>query len=476
MATFTVGEKKVRPGEYHRFENAGGISTAGARNGIVAGVIRANWGPLNEVVTFDPSTNVKAVYGKGNTEDLITEMFKASNSKGYFVRVGTGGTLGTITLKDDATDAVDAVKITAKYVGDRAFSASVRDSLTNTSKRECIIYDGSAEFEKVTFDKAAEGGEAAALVAAFEASENFTAEVLAAGSGKLGAVTQANFTAGTNPTVDTDAYSAALNALEAYAFNVLCVDTEEVAVHALVATFLDRIYAAGSYPTAVLSEKASSANTVAVRMGHAAAFNNAKVIYVLNGAKDTSGNVKEGYINAARIGGIIAAVPSNQSVTHYVVSGYAELSETLTNTQIEAALLSGCIVLTTNSNGQVWIEQGVNTLITPSGDEDEGWKKIRRVKTRFELMQRVGDTVNALVGKINNDTDGRAAVVAAGQSVIDLMIAEKKLDTGSTMMEDEANPAQGDSAWFVIAVDDIDSMEKIYLTYRFRFTAANGEN
>ena len=51
------------------------------------------------------------------------------------------------------------------------------------------------------------------------------------------------------------------------------------------------------------------------------------------------------------------------------------------------------------------------------------------------------------------------------------MIATKKLLPGSLMMEDENNPAQGDSAWFVIAVDDIDSIEKFYLTYRFRFTA-----
>lgn len=470
MGTFTIGEKKVRPGEYHRFENAGGIATAGARNGIIAGVIRANWGPLNTVVTFDPSTNVKTVYGAGNKEDLITEMFKGGNSKGYFVRVGTGGTKATITLKDDATTAVEAVTLTAKYVGTRAFTVSIRDSLTNTSKRECIIYDGTSEFEKVTFEKEPEGGEAAALVAAISNSENFDATLVAAGSGKLGAITQQTFTAGTNPTTDSDAYSAALNALEAYAFNVICVDTEDAAVHALVQTFIDRIYAAGSYPMAVLSEMSSTQNTVASRMQKAATFNDSKIIYVLNGGKDTSGKVMEGYINAARIGGIIAAVPANQSVTHYVVSGYAELSEALTNTQIEAALTSGCLVLTTNSSGQVWIEQGINTLITPTGDEDEGWKKIRRVKTRFELMQRVGDTVDKLVGKINNDTDGRAAIVAAGQSVIDTMIAEKKLASGSTMTEDESNPAHGDSAWFILAVDDIDSMEKIYLTYRFRFS------
>lgn len=468
MGTFTIGETKIRPGEYHRVENAGGIVAAGARNGIIAGVIRANWGPLNEVITFDPNTGVKQTYGSGLTQDLISYMFLEGAQKGYFVRAGSSGTAGSITLKDSATNAADMVTLTAKYVGARAFTVTVRDSLTNTTKRECIIYDGTAEFEKVTFDKNPAGGEAAALIAAFAESENFAASLVAAGNGTFAAVTQSAFTAGTNPTVDADAYSAALDALEPYPFNVLCVDSEETSVHALVQAYIDRIYAAGLYPMAVLSETKTVSNTLAARMGHAAAYNDPKIVYVLNGAVNTSGAAIEGYKNAARIGGIIAAVPANQSVTHYVVKGYAGLNETLTNSKIENALQGGCLVLTVNSSGQVWIEQGINTLITPSGDEDPGWKKIRRVKTRFELMQRIGDTVEPLVGKINNDTAGRAAVIAAGQGIINTMIGEKKLSDG-LMTEDENNPAKGDSAWFVISVDDIDSIEKFYLTYRFRF-------
>jgi len=469
MGTFSIGEKKIRPGEYHRTENAGGIVTAGANNGIVAGIIRANWGPLNKAVVFEPSTDVKAVFGSGLTEDLIPEMFKAGNKRGYFVRVGTGGTAGTIALKDSAASAVEVVTIKAKYVGCREFSVSVRESITNTSKKECIIYDGTAEFEKVTFDKGKD--EVTGIVEAFADSKNFSAEKKANGNGTLALVTQANFTAGTNPNVNTEAYAAACNALEPFAYNVVCVDSEDADVHAVIQAFVDRTFAAGSYPMAVLSEKPSTVNTLTKRMQNAATFNDEKIIYVLNGGEDTSGNAKQGYICAARIGGIIAAVPSNQSVTHCIVSGYADLAETLTNSEIEAALQNGCIVLTKNSNGQVWIEQGINTLITPSGDQDEGWKKIRRVKTRFELMQRIGDTVNSLVGKINNDTDGRAAIVAAGQQVINYMIAEKKLSSESAIIEDDSNPAQGESAWFIIAVDDFDSIEKIYLTYRFRFSA-----
>lgn len=268
-------------------------------------------------------------------------------------------------------------------------------------------------------------------------------------------------------------YSNAFDALEPHTWNVLCVDTEDSAIHNLLASYLDRIYAAGAYPMGCVAPKTST--PFDTRMTTAAAFNNEKVVYVLNSAKDATGKVYEGYRLAARIGGMVAAIASNQSLTHEVVSQMTDLVESLTNTQVINALKKGCLVLTKNESGQVWIEQGINTLITPSGEQDEGWKKIRRVKTRFELMQRVDDTTEKLIGKVDNDTDGRATIVAAGNGVIKTMIGEKKLLTGTQMMEDSNNPAQGDSAWFVFEVYDKDSVEKAYMTYRFRFAADTSE-
>lgn len=49
------------------------------------------------------------------------------------------------------------------------------------------------------------------------------------------------------------------------------------------------------------------------------------------------------------------------------------------------------------------------------------------------------------------------------------MIAEGKL-TAITVSESTANVADGDSAWFDIDVVDKDSMEHIYLSYRFQFS------
>lgn len=465
--TFTIGEIKIRPGVYYRRENAGGVSLAGAINGIGAGIIRANWGPLNKLVEFEPSTDVKTIFGSGKTQDLITEMFTGGITSGKFVRIGTGGAAPTVALK--AADAeTDVGTITGAYVGDRTFSITLRDSLVN-GKRQCIIYEGLAEFVKMEYEAGA--NEVAAFATALKGTtKDFIFTAAESATGDIADMTQKAFTAGTNPTTTTEDYGKGLAALEATTYNVLCVDTEDVAVHLLVAAFLDRTYAAGSFPMACVAETREA--ELDQRMNHAAAFNNEKMHYVLNPARSSAGTVYDGYKLAARIGGIIASVPSNQSTTHTVISGLSAVEEPLTNTQIERALQMGCIVMTENSSGQVWIEQGINTLITPAADMDEGWKKTRRVKTRFELMQRISDSTEPIIGKVNNDTDGRAAVIAVAQGVANTMAREKKILDTSEVYEDPNYPAQGDSAWFVIAVDDIDSIERVYLTFRFRFAPA----
>lgn len=171
---------------------------------------------------------------------------------------------------------------------------------------------------------------------------------------------------------------------------------------------------------------------------------------------------------------MIASVASNVALTHTVVKGFVDLDEGLTNSQIEKALKRGCIVLTKNASGQVQIEQGINTLVSPDGDMDAGWKKIRRTKERFELMQRIDDSLDPIVGKLDNDSDGRATVIAMGKAIIAAMVGEKKLTSGD-MYEDDSNPPQGDSAWFILDIVDKDSLEHVYLAYKFRFATEVSE-
>ena len=117
------------------------------------------------------------------------------------------------------------------------------------------------------------------------------------------------------------------------------------------------------------------------------------------------------------------------------------------------------------------IRDRVNTLVAPAENQDDGWKKIRRIKTRFELLRRINAVADSLVGKVDNDNNGRATVISQMQGVGDAMREEGKLAL-CTVTESTAYKASEDSAWFDIDVIDKDSMEHIYLTFLFRFSTS----
>ena len=470
---FSIGEKKVRPGVYYRRENSGGVETVGATNGVAAVLFQADWGALNEEFDMDVTmqNSVADYYGTADTVAAIKEAFKGGATTVRAVRIGgDDGKPSSIELKNTGESAATAVTITAAHPGTRAFTVSVRTNLI-TDNRQVIIHDGTEIFEQFSF--APGENEPENLVAAMVQSKNFVAKAVSNVKGPLAAVTQQPMTGGQNPTVNTASYEKGTDILERYKWNCIAADTDDSAVQLLLQNFVVQSYQTGHLGFASLAGK--STQSLTERMTQAASFNDEKIVYTLNGWVGSDGTKYEGWRAAARICGMIAAVDANTSLTHNVIAGAVSLTEPLTNGEIIKAETKGCLVLTLNDSDQVWIDSAINTLVTPDATMDEGWKKIRRTKTRFELMDRVDSTCEKLVGNVNNDTDGRQTIMAAAQKVINAMIEEKKLMRGSTVYEDPANPAEGDSAWFKLAIDDIDSAEKIYLTYQFRFAPERAE-
>lgn len=466
---YSNGEIKIRPGVYFRETKGGGPELAGARNGVVAAAFRANWGPIDEVITLESPAEIAEYYGDDREENsnvaILEKIFLGGASQIRAIRVGSGGTKAETTLKDGAS--ADVVKLTALFPGSRPLSVSVKDSLAVETQKECIIYSGTKELLKVVFEKGT--AEPAALVEAINGNPSafLVATKVADGDGKVGAVTQAAFaTPGVSPTVANSDYTNAFTLLEATQFNTLCVDTHDTAVHAIVRTFINRANDSGIMAMAVVGEPISV--DYATRKANAAAFNTPNCIYALNGfgigAEDY-----DGFNAAAVLAGLIAYLPSSDSPTHKIIPGATRVLGALTNSQVVECLRSGAIVFTVSASGAVWIEQGINTLVNLSADQDAGWKKIRRTKTRYELIQRILESTEPIIGNVGNDENGRATFIAIANGIINQMIAEGKLIQGE-VAEDAKHPAQGDSAWFVISVVDLDSIERVYITYRFMFT------
>lgn len=467
---FSIGETKERPGIYKRIENIGARDPAGARDGIGAAVVSGNWGPLNVAQLVEASEDYSKYVGYGSGYDTVRALFAGGVKTAIIVRVGgTDGTNASVDLDDTSDEAKKNLTVTAKYPGTFPLSVSVKKSLTEDNAKVITISSGLTLLESRTIPESED--EVSAAIEAFKDSAyvKLTKKETPEATKKIKEVTQADLAGGKDPKVETGSYSKGFDAASTELFDSICVDSNDTHVHLLLAEFINRIYEAGShYPLATVSEPKSIG--LDVRMQHAAAFNDEKMHYVLNGWVDSAGETHEGYLAAAYLAGMIGGTPASESITHKVITGAVSLLEPMTNSQIISALKSGCIVISKSKSDQIMVEKGINTLVTPGQDKDKGWKKIRRTKTRFEMMDRVERTLEPFVGIVNNDNNGRAAIIAAGQSVLEAMIGEGKVLAGATFALDESNPPAGDSAWFIIQADDIDSFEIGYLTFQFRFS------
>ncbi len=471
MAIFyKEGEEKTRPGVYQRYSNVTRQVISGAQDGICAIPIQASWGPLGIVIRNSNGDLVKnygsGEYGTGYTVPAAQAMFDGGATTVYTYRMGQGGAKASLKLKAGENDAVTA---TAKYPGVLALSLSVQPKVGNAAKKQIDIYAANAIKETFEFN-ADSANEPSNLIKACKNSKYIDFALIGDGSGTLADVPAAsgNLSGGENPAVTNEDYSKAFEALEPFFYNVIALDVdddENLSKSLLLQSYLDNAYKFGKLSIAIVGEKSGVA--FEDRLKHAAAFNDEKIVYLGSGWTTVSGNI-DGALAICRTAGMIAATPSNQSIVHSTIRGATGVLEAFTYAQYEDAIKSGVLMPSMSSSGSIWYDSGINTLVSPTDNQDAGWKKIRRSKTRMELFDRLDRELQPKVGRINCDSDGIGDVIQTATRVLDSMVSEGKLAFGASFASERYS---SDSAWFIISADDIDSLEKIYLHYQFRFSA-----
>lgn len=468
MAIFyNEGEIKIRPGVYQRHTNVGLSAVAGALDGYCAIPVQAAWGPVGKVLKNSSKKDLErnygaGTYGTGYTVPAAAAMFDGGASVVYTFRLGTGGTQASKEITAGLT-------ATAKYPGTMPISVAVQEKIGDTTRKQFLVYTGTSLVEKWEFDADTKAEGANLIEAAANsnyvtiAGEAAVVPVLAVASGAL--------EGGENPTVTNADYSTAFSAFEPYYYNTIALDVdddESMTLGLLLTEYLDNAYTMGKQGFAVIGAKTTV--DFETRLALTKAINDGKCVCL--GGGYMAGNVsKDGVLATCYTAGVIAATPSNKGITHTVIEGATGLCESLTYSQYEDAIKAGMLMLSMSPDGSVWYDSAITTLTVPDeATQDAGWKKIKRAKVRFELIDRIDRVLAPKVGNVSADTDGIADIIQTAQREIDAMIREGKLMAGGKFIEDAENVFNADSAWFIIQADDIDSLEKIYLQYQFRYS------
>jgi hypothetical protein len=156
---------------------------------------------------------------------------------------------------------------------------------------------------------------------------------------------------------------------------------------------------------------------------------------------------------AAEIAGLIAGTPINKSITYAQVR-VDDVSKRLTNAQIITALQAGSLVLV-HDGEKVKVERGLAT--------DKS--KIRKVRAEIAIQTDITKTANDnYIGKIDNNTDGQKALIAAIKAFLETLVTMNVLTEDLTVGLSADYPSVGDKVYIDISFTEVDSMEEIYLT------------
>ena len=272
------------------------------------------------------------------------------------------------------------------------------------------------------------------------------------GGAALTATAGITLTGGADGTVAPQAYSDFLTALEPYSFDVLVYEGADSTVRDAYAAFVNRIS----------SQEGRYAQLVTTGAEHAGSR---FVINCQSGVVLESGETLTPQETAWWLAGAEAGAQYYQSLSCAAYPGAVDVAPRITNSQIEAEILGGNIVLS-EEFGQVRIEADVNTLTTYTEDIGKVFHKNRAMRTCNNLANDIYREFSLnYKGKVNNNTEGRGLFQGAVLEYLKAMYSKGALRERPTGEDVEVLAGdEPDSIIINLGFWLADAVEKIYMT------------
>ncbi|NPV52217.1 MAG: phage tail sheath protein [Firmicutes bacterium] len=474
---WSATEGKVRPGFYLNFVAAALAAIKPGARGTVAVPVKANWGPIKEIVEIESEAELIKAYtakcGDGVTAyDTIRMALLGGARKVIGYRLAdSSAAKGSLTLKDTAATPVDVLKLETKYESNRAFNATVRDNPVDNTKQDIVLYEGTVILRTFTFAKGAVDN-AVAAINGDSGNEWITATKIADGNNTLAAVSTQPFMGGNNGIAgitNTD-YVDAMAAFEARQFNLFALDgVSDSALQVSVKSWIERLRNEGTGVIAVIGGSAADDLDITKGNSRSTLMNYEGIVNVVNSAK-LAGTWYSSAQVAPFIAGLIAGQRLSESTT-YAVCPFEDVKPRLTNSQVEAALQAGSLVLV-HDGEKVKVEQGLNTLASLREGQNRQWRKIRAIRVmdaiNADLLKTASDNY---IGKVNNNDDGKIALINACKQYMETLVLGGLIERDYIVELDPAyHPALAAPDEVYIRWDArlTDAMEYIYGTFGIR--------
>lgn len=436
--TFDKAVGKVRPGTYINFESANQETLSTADRGtVLIPLIGHTYGPDKEFITISNSNVDSAfaklgysVYDDNPSMLLIREAFKGAQTViVYIVKSGT---------KAAATGG--GLKAEAKYGGTRGNAFSYSVTANPVSGFDVTVYlDGSTveEYEGIS--------------TADELAESEYISFTAAESGSIEAAAGVSLVGGADGISTNSDITAFLDDMERVNFNTLAFPATDEALLAACKTKIKYLREnTGRGVKAVVADyKADYEGIINVTNS-----------VVINGKALTNAQA------TVWVAGVDAGAGSTQSNTYRIYEGAEAVSGAKTHEQAVAAIQNGEFFFSYSESGDVVVEYDINSLTTFTEKRDKSYSKNRVLRVLDSFAESI--RANFPPNKYSNDETGWDIMDGMGRAILSQFYeagAIKNADFTSDFAVDRSL-SHGDSAYFNVALQPVDSAEKLYFTIK----------
>lgn len=434
-----TSQNKVLPGVYIRFTSNQGLGLTVGERGTVTICEPMSWGPVGQVMTVESGADTTPFCGYDITSPnamFLQQIFLGTN------RTNGANTVllyrPTASGSAQATATTGVLTATALYPGVRGndITIVVTEEVDAETFTVSTVVDGSIVDEQTNITNVAD------LVA--------NSWVTWSGSGAVTATTGTALTGGLDGTVESAAYSTYLTAIEPYSFDVMIYDGSDPTVMTAMQTF-------------VKSQNDDNGIYCQLCMANATNPDTRYIINVNSPVTLNDGTTLTPQQVTWWAGGASSGAMYNQSLT-YATYPNAVSTTMQTTSQMIAALNAGQFILASD-NGQVYVVQDINSLVT----YDTNITEIYRYNRTMRLCNTIANDihkqfVNGFLGVVNNNEAGRA--VFQGAIVGYLLDIQNNQGIQNFEAEDvQVLPGEAINAILVnLALQPVGSVEKVYVT------------
>ena len=470
---WSESDKPIRPGFYNVFESAALDRAKPGKKGVVALPVTSNWGPVGEVVSVKSEKELIEKFGESNdfTAYKLGRLTLLGEPRELLLYRMTDGKEKNSELILKAGEQ-EVIKLESKYPTTRDFRISVVPNILdeeaidiNLLEGALPIYsfkklEGTAEEVAETINKNAENKWLLATALEKDSEEQI----------KLEPIVSVAMTGGNDGIgeISVDRYVEAMTAFEGKNINAFSLDGKSTpALQKTVTVWVERNRKAGKKIRAYLGGPKDEILSDAIEQSKE--LDSPGVAYlgvtggIFNGVEYSPAET------ACYIMGLSEGQNIKDSLTNELTV-FQGITQTLGHEDYNESIKHGVLVLREN-NGEVYIEDDVNTYRSFTKKEDGRWGYIRAIKFLDMVDEDTSLEGNTkYVGKALNITDGQLAVISALKKYFEELHGEGIiLDDFVVAIDEErqANAADDEFFWIWDA-KYVNVMKRLYGTGHIR--------